>query len=153
MNFTMIMSQIAWPFLLFCTLFFEVATTYQSYRTSLILAFSDARGALLVCILLPGALDSIRDRINSFFRMVSIWVFPQLNISLRVRVFIPGFLLTLLITSTFFFLWSPCGCFRHHSLQYLDYKAMCQSSLGMIKAYDMDYVVRVLAGFKLASLN
>ena len=40
MNFTMIMSQFAWPFLLFCTLFFEVATTYQSYRASLILAFT-----------------------------------------------------------------------------------------------------------------
>ena len=56
---------------------FEVARTYQSYR----IAYSDARGALLVCTLLPGASDSYRDRINSlFFRMVSIWVLPQLNI-------------------------------------------------------------------------
>ena len=31
--------------------------------------------------------------------------------------------------------------------------AMCLFSLGMIKAYDMDFVVRVLAGFELASLN
>ena len=46
-------------------IFFEVAITYQSYRTSLILAYSDAQGALLVCTLLPGALDSYRDGINS----------------------------------------------------------------------------------------
>ena len=50
---------------------------YQSYRASLILASSDAWGALLVCTLLPGELDSYRDRIN---RMVYIWVFLQLNI-------------------------------------------------------------------------
>ena len=42
-------------------IFFEVARTYQSYRASLILAYSDARGALLVCTLLPGALDSNRE--------------------------------------------------------------------------------------------
>ena len=36
-------------------------------------------------------------------------------------------------------------------------KIHCQQfdshSLGMIKAYDMDFVVRVLAGFELANLN
>ena len=32
---------------------FEVARTYQSCRVSLILAYSDARRALLVCTLLP----------------------------------------------------------------------------------------------------
>ena len=52
---------------------FEVARTYQSYRASLILAYSE-QGALIVCTLLPGALDSYRDRINCF---------PQLNISLN----------------------------------------------------------------------
>ena len=41
---------------------------------------------LLVCTLLPGALDSYKDRISSL--LVSIWVFPQLNISLRVQVFL-----------------------------------------------------------------
>ena len=40
---------------------FEVARTYQSYRASLILAYSVAWGALLVCTLLPGALDSYRE--------------------------------------------------------------------------------------------
>ena len=73
--------------------FFEAARTYQSYRASLILAYSDAWGDLLGCTLLRGTLVSYRDRINSL--LVSIWVFPQLNISLRVQVFIPGFLLTL----------------------------------------------------------
>ena len=58
-------------------------------------------GCLVSVYSTPGALDSYRDRINSL--LVSIWVFPQLNISLRVRVFIPGFLLTLPITSTLFF--------------------------------------------------
>ena len=52
-------------------IFFEVPRTYQSYRASLILAYLNAQGALLVCTLLPGALDSYRDRINSlFYRMV-----------------------------------------------------------------------------------
>ena len=60
MNFTMIMSQFAWPFL-------EVAITNQSYKASLILAYSDARGASLLYTLLPGELDSYRDRINSLF--------------------------------------------------------------------------------------
>ena len=49
--------QFAWHFLPVCgpigTIFFVVARTYQSYRVSLILAYSDARGALLVCTLLP----------------------------------------------------------------------------------------------------
>ena len=36
--------------------FFEAARTYQSYRASLILAYSDAWGALLGCTLLRGAL-------------------------------------------------------------------------------------------------
>ena len=102
MNFTMIMSQFS------CTscgpigkiILFEVAGTYQSYRAS---ECSDAWGALLVHTLLPGALDSYRDRINSlFFRIVSIWVFPQMNISLSSGIYsrIPAN--TLLITSTFF---------------------------------------------------
>ena len=48
-----------------------------------LLAYLDTQGALLVCTPLPGALDSYRDWINSlFFRMVSIWVVLQLNISL-----------------------------------------------------------------------
>ena len=59
MNLT-IMSLFAWPFLPVCgpigKIFFEVAGTYQSYRASLILAYSDAWGALLACTLLPGAL-------------------------------------------------------------------------------------------------
>ena len=72
LNFTMIMSQFA------CTscgpigkiILFEVARTYQSYRASLILAYLDALGALLVCTLLPGALDSYRDSINALlFRL------------------------------------------------------------------------------------
>ena len=83
---------------------FEVARTYQSYRASLILAYSDARGALLVCTLLPGALDSIETGLTPYSSEWYLFrVFPQLNIPLRVQVFIPGFLLTLLITSTFFF--------------------------------------------------
>ena len=77
---------------------FEAAKTYQSYRASLILVYLDARGILLVCILLPGALDLYRDRISSLLE--SIWVFPQLNISLKVQVFNPGFLL---LTSSLFF--------------------------------------------------
>ena len=40
-------------------------TNSTFYRASLILAYSDAWGALLVCALLPGALDSYRDRIDS----------------------------------------------------------------------------------------
>ena len=81
MNFTMIMSQFAYQLWTHIgKIFFEAArTSYQSYRASLILAYSDVRGggggALLVCTLLSGALDSYRDRINSL--LVSIWVFPQ----------------------------------------------------------------------------
>ena len=61
---------------------------------------SYARGTLLMCtLLLPGALDSY----ITPYSMVSIWVFPEFNISPRVQEYIPGFLLTLLITSTFFF--------------------------------------------------
>ena len=103
MNFTMIMSQFACQF---CgpigKIFFEAARIYQSHRASFIL-HTRMHGVpcYRVCTLLPGALDSYRDRINIL--LVSIWVFPQLNISLRVQVFIPGLLLTLLITSTFFF--------------------------------------------------
>ena len=85
MNFTMIMSQFA------CLLWthrkdiFKAARTYQSYRASLIL---DAQGALLVYTLLPRTLVLYKSI------LVYIWVLPQLNISLTVQVFIPGFLLT-----------------------------------------------------------
>ena len=74
MNFTKIMSLFAFTS---CgpigkIILFEVARTFQSYRASLILAYSDAQGALLVCTVLPGALYLYRDRINSLFlRMVS----------------------------------------------------------------------------------
>ena len=105
----MIMSQFAWPL---GKIFFDIARTYQSYRASLILAFSDAQGALLVYTLLPGALDLYRERINSLFRMVSIWVFLQQfwqssGIYCRISANTPDNL----------FLESPCWCFRHHSLQ------------------------------------
>ena len=43
----MIMSQFAWPFLPgpIGKVFFEVARTYQSYRASLSLAYSNAQSA------------------------------------------------------------------------------------------------------------
>ena len=74
MNFTMIKSQFA------CTscgpigkiILFEVARTYQSYRTSLSLDTPMHRVPCLVCTVL----HSYRVRINSLFLgMVSFWVF------------------------------------------------------------------------------
>ena len=136
MNFTMITSQFCLTFSTSCGPIgkFEVARTYQSYRASLTLAYSDALGALLVCTLLPGALDSYRDRINS---QNGIYVgLSAVNISLTVQIFIPGFLQTIMLTSTLTFLGPPCGCFRHHSLQYLSYTvsnliAICLFSFGI----------------------
>ena len=64
----------------------------RNYRQGKKKNYLSGPSALLVCTLLPGTLDSYRDRINSL--LVSIWVFLQLNISLRVQVFIPGFLKT-----------------------------------------------------------
>ena len=73
------------------------------------------------------------------------WVFPQLNISLRVQVLIPGFLLTFLITYLLKVLLVVSGLQKYTVSNLI---AMCLFSLGMIKAYDMDFVVRVLAGSK-----
>ena len=69
----------------------------------------DAQSALLVCTLLSGALDSYRDSRNLVFGSF-------LNISLRVQVFIPGFL----ITSTFFFKGLLVGAldYTHYKLDY-----------------------------------
>ena len=83
----------------------DIPKAYQSYRASLISAYSDARGALLVCTLLPRALNSIERGLTPYSSYLG------LSISL------------------------------------------CLFSLGMIKAYDIDFVVRMLAGFKLASLK
>ena len=58
LNFTMIMSQFAWPFLPVVDLFFEVARTFQSYKASLMLAYLDTWGAYIVCTLLAGAIET-----------------------------------------------------------------------------------------------
>ena len=57
--------------------------------------------AMLVCTLLPGALDSYRDRINSFYLGLSTVEHTSQSSCIYSR--------TLRITSTFFFLGSPCG--------------------------------------------
>ena len=85
-------------------IFIEVARTYQSYKASVILAYSDARGALLVCTLLSAALNSYRDRINSLFFQNDIYLglstVEHISQSSGIYSRIPA---TLLITSNFFF--------------------------------------------------
>ena len=84
---------------------------------SLILAYSsDAQGALLVCTLLPGALDLHRDINSLFFRMVSISLgLSAVEHFLRVQVYIYSRIPTNTPDNDNFsllFLRSPCGCSR-----------------------------------------
>ena len=65
LNFTMITSQFVWPFLPVVDLFFEVARTFQSYKASLMLAYSDVCMGCLASVY--SACWGYRDRINSLW--------------------------------------------------------------------------------------